>query len=75
MLRPTAVWEMRDGAVERFHIDPADYGHAHESLEGLTVETALQSADLIKQALGRQVQGANGARRQDYRQGPVHHCA
>ncbi len=49
---PTAVWEMRDGAVERFHIDPADYGHAHESLEGLTVETALQSADLIKQALG-----------------------
>jgi len=49
---PTAVWEMRDGVVERFHIDPADYGHAHESLEGLTVETAQQSADLIKQALG-----------------------
>jgi len=48
----TAVWEMRDGNVERFHIDPADYGHGHDSLAGLTVETAEESADLIRAALG-----------------------
>jgi len=48
----TAVWEMRDGNVERFHIDPADYGHGHDSLAGLTVETAEASADLIRAALG-----------------------
>ncbi len=47
----TTVWEMKDGDVARFHIDPADYGHAHESLEGLTVDTAQESADLIKAAL------------------------
>lgn len=48
----TAVWEMRDGNVERFHINPADYGHAHDSLAGLTVATAEESADLIRAALG-----------------------
>lgn len=48
----TAVWEMRDGNVARFHIDPADYGHAHDSLAGLSVETAQESADLIRAALG-----------------------
>ena len=48
---PTRVWEMRDGNVEQFHIDPASYGHAHESLDGLTVETAQESADLIRAAL------------------------
>jgi len=49
---PTGVWEMRDGVVEQFKIDPADYGHGHDSLRGLTVETAQESADLIRQALG-----------------------
>jgi anthranilate phosphoribosyltransferase len=38
--------------VEQFKIDPTDYGHGHDSLLGLTVETAQESADLIKQALG-----------------------
>lgn len=49
----TSVWEMRDGNVERFRIDPANYGHRHASLEGLTVKTAQESADLIRSALGR----------------------
>ena len=49
---PTSVWEMRDGTVAQFHIDPYDYEHGHESLEGLTVETAQESADLIRSALG-----------------------
>lgn len=49
---PTRVWEMRDGDVERFHIDPAAYGHGHDSLSGLVVTTAQESADLIRAALG-----------------------
>ncbi len=48
---PTRVWEMQDGNVSRFHIDPADYGHGHNSLTGLTVNTAQESADLIRAAL------------------------
>jgi len=49
---PTAVWEMRDGDVERFHINAGDYGHAYDSLGGLEVATAQESADLIRSALG-----------------------
>jgi len=45
------VWEMRDGVVERFQIDPADYGHGHPSLDGLEVASAQESADLIRRAL------------------------
>jgi anthranilate phosphoribosyltransferase len=48
---PTAVWEMRGGVVERFQIDPSDYGHGHKSLLGLEVASAQESADLIKSAL------------------------
>ena len=48
---PTAVWEMRGGVVERFQIDPSDYGHSHKSLLGLEVASAQESADLIKSAL------------------------
>ncbi len=49
---PTAVWEMRNGVVEAFRIDPADYGHGHDSLAGLAVGTAQESAALIREALG-----------------------
>lgn len=55
---PTAVWEMRDGNVERFHINPTDYGHAHNSLAGLTVGTADESAALIRAALGNKASDA-----------------
>ena len=48
---PTAVWEMRDGVVERFQIDPNDYGHGHKDLMGLGVSSAQESAELIKSAL------------------------
>ena len=48
---PTSVWEMRDGVVERFQIDPADYGHGHPSLDGLGVASAQESADLVRRAL------------------------
>jgi anthranilate phosphoribosyltransferase len=45
---PCRVWEMRDGSVERFHIAPEDYGHAHADLSGLIVQSAAESADLIR---------------------------
>lgn len=48
---PTAVWEMRDGVVERFQIDPNDYGHGHSDLAGLGVSSAQESAELIRSAL------------------------
>ena len=48
---PTAVWEMCDGVVERFQIDPNDYGHGHKDLMGLGVSSAQESAELIKSAL------------------------
>lgn len=48
---PTAVWEMRDGVVQRFQIDPNDYGHGHKDLIGLGVNSAQESAELIKSAL------------------------
>ena len=58
---PTAVWEMRDGVVERFQIDPNDYGHGHKDLTGLGVNSAQESADLIKLALS-QVSGETAER-------------
>ena len=58
---PTAVWEMRDGVVERFQIDPNDYGHGHKDLTGLGVNSAQESADLIKSALS-QVSGETAER-------------
>ena len=44
------VWELRNGAIERFHINPEDYGHAHADLSGLVVESAAASAELIRAA-------------------------
>ena len=60
---PTMVWELRNGVVERFYIDPAEYGHEHQNLEGLMVDDAQQSAALIRAALGnKSTPGAQKAR-------------
>lgn len=45
---PCRVWELRDGVVERFHIQPSDYGHGHDDLSGLVVSSAEESAALIR---------------------------
>jgi anthranilate phosphoribosyltransferase len=50
---PTKVWELRNGTVEAYTLQPGDYGHAHADLQGLQVETAEDSAVLIRDALGR----------------------
>ncbi len=50
---PTMVCELRNGVVDRFYIHPAEYGHQHKDLEGLVVDNAQQSAELIRAALGK----------------------
>ena len=49
---PTRGYEFKDGELSLIEIDPAALGHAHEGLDGLQVETADDSARLIRTALG-----------------------
>ncbi len=48
---PTRVAELRDGAVSCYHISPEDVGLQTSSLEGLSVNSAAESAALIRAAL------------------------
>ena len=48
----TTGYECKAGEISPIEIDPAAFGHAHDSLEGLQVETAERSASLIRSALG-----------------------
>ena len=49
---PTRGFELKAGDISPIEIDPAALGHAHDSLDGLQVETAADSANLIRCALG-----------------------
>ena len=48
---PTRGFELNAGEISSIEIDPAALGHAHGSLDGLQVETAADSANLIRGAL------------------------
>ena len=48
---PTRGFELRAGDISPIEIDPAALGLAHASLDGLQVETAAGSANLIRGAL------------------------
>lgn len=48
---PTRGFELHHGAIKPIEIVPGTYGHAHDSLEGLQVATALESATLIRAVL------------------------
>ena len=48
---PTRGFELKAGDISPIEIDPVAMGHAHESLDGLQVETAAHSANLIRGAL------------------------
>jgi len=48
---PTRGYELKAGEISPIDIDPAALGHAHDSLDGLKVETAADSARLIRGAL------------------------
>ena len=49
---PTRGFELKAGEISPIEIDPVPLGHAHESLNGLQVESAEESAHLIRAALG-----------------------
>ena len=55
---PTHVVEARQDAIEEYDITPEDLGLERSSLDGLEVESALESMDLIRAALS----GAPGER-------------
>ena len=48
---PTRGFELSAGEISPIEIDPMALGHAHGSLDGLQVETAADSANLIRGAL------------------------
>jgi anthranilate phosphoribosyltransferase len=47
----TSVAELRGGSIESYHVTPEDYSMERQNLEGLAVESAAASADLIRRAL------------------------
>ena len=47
----TRGFELKAGDLSPIEIDPAILGHAHDTLDGLQVETAADSARLIRAAL------------------------
>ena len=49
---PTRGCELKAGEISPIDIDPAPLGHGHQSLNGLQVDTAEESAHLIRAALG-----------------------
>lgn len=49
---PTRGYELKAGELSPIEIDPAAFGHAHETLDGLQVATADDSARVIRNALG-----------------------
>jgi len=60
----THVVEVKSGGIEEFDVEPASLGLSGSSLEGLEVSSALQSLDLIREALS----GAPGERAERARQ-------
>jgi anthranilate phosphoribosyltransferase len=48
----TRVAELRDGDITSYHINPGDFAMELQSLDGLSVDSAEASANLIRGALG-----------------------
>jgi anthranilate phosphoribosyltransferase len=48
---PTQVAELKGGCISTYRIQPEDFAHQCQSLEGLSVDSAAASAALIKSAL------------------------
>lgn len=49
----TRVAELKDGSVTEYEITPEDFNIASQSLDGLSVDSAEQSLNLIKDALSK----------------------
>jgi anthranilate phosphoribosyltransferase len=52
---PTRIAELKQGVVSEYTISPEELGVASQSLIGLTVDSAAESFELIKDALGSQL--------------------
>jgi anthranilate phosphoribosyltransferase len=48
----TRVAELRDGSISTYHITPEEFGLERRDLQGLSVQSAGESAELIRRALG-----------------------
>jgi anthranilate phosphoribosyltransferase len=48
----TRVTELRDGSISTYHISPEEFGLERTDLQGLSVQSAAESAELIRGALG-----------------------
>jgi anthranilate phosphoribosyltransferase len=48
----TQVTELHDGSIDTFHISPEEFSLQRQSLEGLSVDSAEASGQLIRKALG-----------------------
>ena len=60
----THVAELRDGAITEYRLSPEDLGIDSQSLIGLEVSTAAESAALIRDALGKR-RGAHAGKAAD----------
>jgi anthranilate phosphoribosyltransferase len=56
---PTQGFELKAGEISPIGIDPAALGNAHDNLDGLQVETAADSARLIRVSLSGDDSGAS----------------
>lgn len=50
---PTHIAQWRDGALSEFSVAPEDFGIKRQSISVLTVSSAAESLELIKDALGK----------------------
>jgi anthranilate phosphoribosyltransferase len=55
---PTRVCELRDGTLSEYRVEPAQFGLAAASLDGLSVNSPQASAALIRAALGGEPEAA-----------------
>ncbi len=53
----TQVAELLDGNILEYRLSPTDFSYAKESLEGLSVKSAKESAELIRAALSGKDEG------------------
>jgi anthranilate phosphoribosyltransferase len=59
----TQVAELLDGNISEYRLSPSDFSYATESLDGLAVSGAKESAELIRAALSGKATGDDRARK------------
>lgn len=57
----TYVAELKNGVITEYEVDPANFNLSHVSIDGLAVESAEQSLQLIRAAFGNKPEGKKAA--------------